>query len=238
MSDFNGAGAASGAMSGAQMGMAAGPWGALAGGVIGGAVGAFGGSKGPNYGALDDLISQRRSEIEAFSQRLESARNNVLTQYKNLQATTMARFAPALEASLAGRGLTVGSGAFASGIAHEAVGLQAGYDELNTNMTEKNLYDVDNLRAGLFAPQMQLGAMKAKSAYEARSAMMNAMGGALSKAMPAMAQGASSAGSSIFGGGGSGLAGMGNNGFSGNGMYSATSAASSNPFSSMSALAI
>lgn len=168
--------------------------------LMGGAGSMFGG--GPNFGPINDLISQRQAEINAFEQRLESARNNVLSNYQNLQSTTMARFMPMAEAQLAGRGLSVGSGAFASALAKEAVGLQGNYDAMNANMTEKNLYDVENERANLFGSRLGVANQQMMIPFEQKQQLLGAglgiLGMGAKAGMAAMMPSASGSGNSNY----------------------------------------
>lgn len=147
---------------------------------VGKAAGFFGGGQGPDFGNIQDVINQRQSQIDDFSNRLDAARNNVLSNYKNLQTNTMNKFMPLYEARLAGRGLSASGGAFASGVANEATNLESHYNDLNTSMTESNLNSVENARASLFAPQMGLAENESMLPYaqrQSRQAMFGKLAG-------------------------------------------------------------
>lgn len=117
---------------------------------LGGQMGLFG-SKAPDY---SDLITQREAEINAFAQKLDAARNSVLTNYQNLQANAMKRFLPAYTANLSGRNISPDSGAFASGVGAEAANLQGQYDTLNTQLTNQNLNTIGGLQASLWGQRL------------------------------------------------------------------------------------
>lgn len=186
-----------------------------AGAIIGGMMG---GSSGPNFQPIKDAITLRQHQIDEFSNQLESARNNVLANYQNLQKHTMARFSGAFEASLAGRGLSPTGGAFASGVGQKAGELESQYDTLNTNMTEKNLYDVENMRSQLFGSQMGLAEGETMIPYQAGQAknafMMNLLGSGAKMAMGAALGPGGAAASSLIDQSGNGVA---SNGISING---------------------
>jgi hypothetical protein len=155
--------------------------------------GLFGGGGGPDFSGIQDIIRQRQQQIDAFSNKLEAARNNVLSNYQNLQTNTMKRFAGDFESALAGRGITASSGAFASGVGREATQLQAGYDTLNTQLTENNLNTIGQMQSQLFGPQMGLAENQAMLPYAQRQSQKNAIFGLLGTGAGALFGGAGGA---------------------------------------------
>lgn len=181
-----------------------GPMGASVGSMLGGQIGGmFGDSGGPNMQGMQDIITQRNNQIEEFRQQLETARNNVLNNYQNLQTNTMNRFMPQFEASLAGRGLHASGGAFGSGVGMKAGELQGGYDSMNATMTHDDLNTIGNMKAGMFAPQMDLAGSMAGAKYQSNLAGQQNMGRMMGAGMSMLGgsgMGGSLIGRGIFGG--------------------------------------
>lgn len=180
-----GSGAASGAATGASVG---GPWGALIGGVAGALTGGFmGGPKKPDWSGVEGDIDQRQGQINDFAVRLDAARNNVLTNYKNLQTNTMNKFMPLYEARLAGRGLSASGGAFASGVANEATNLESHYNDLNTGLTESNLNTINQMNSDLWNAKNQISFGKMGVNYQQGQSLAASQGSMFGSAVGPLA---------------------------------------------------
>ncbi len=107
---------ATGAATGAAVG---GPIGAAVGGAAGLAMGFLPGKKGPDYGYLDNIYNERKSQIGAFGVQLANTRASYLSSLNNMYNSAFARFSGNAEAGFANRGLAVNGGAFASALARQ-----------------------------------------------------------------------------------------------------------------------
>lgn len=106
-------------------------------------------SEGYSKGDLEYLAAQRAREIDSFSRQLAQARARYAARIPQLQKEAFNRFTPELEANLAGRGLQVSGGAFASAAARRGTELQADLETQLYGQEREDIGAVESMRSAL-----------------------------------------------------------------------------------------
>lgn len=109
------------------------------------------GGMGGGGGNFDDAFyRQRTGEIDAFARELAAQRQNYKTKLEQLQSNAFNRFVPDYEAKLAGRGLQVSGGAYASGLGRESAQLQGQLEEALASREQQDAYKVQDLKSAIY----------------------------------------------------------------------------------------
>jgi hypothetical protein len=114
------------------------------------AAGALRGGGGGGELYSRQLLEGRKAQIADFASQLSLARQKYLSSLNSMYDKAYARFTGNAEASLAGRGLSVRGGAFASTLAKETSRYQSELEPLAFQAEREDLGTIDSAYANLF----------------------------------------------------------------------------------------
>lgn len=189
-----------GAASGASQGAAAGHWGAAAGAALGLGAAALGRRK-PSMGKfqerLDMMLARRLGQIQEFNSRMAANRQRLLDRTQALQNLAYSRFAANLEAQFAARGKQVTGGAYQSGLGKEAAMQQAYLTTYEADLARQDELASQNQIAAAYGDWSGTSSKGYTAEAEASMAAQGAVGSALEKSIPSLAQGVVTGGKSL-----------------------------------------
>jgi hypothetical protein len=125
-----------------------------------------GGDPRMSTGGINDLYSQRMSQISDFSKQLEDQRNQYQSQYQNFaQQQFLTQLMPNMQAAYAGKGLQMDGGAYTAELARQAAGIQGGMLNTNFNAAQNDSMAVNSAQGQAWGSMF--GAMNQANMYNA-----------------------------------------------------------------------